>query len=181
MHTELGPSNATLTVHTGRAGMAAKAGHDLLLVASRWSGSLTLEPEDGARSQLALTVDATGLEVREGTGGVKPLTDGDRAEIKGNIAKKVLQTDRHPEIAFVSRTIEPAPNGAHAVIGDLTVAGTTRPVRFQLDVEPGADGTTLRAAVAIDQSDFGIKPYTALMGALKVADRVEIRAEARVL
>jgi polyisoprenoid-binding protein YceI len=179
MTTELGPSNATLTVHTGRAGMAAKAGHDLVLVASRWSGSLTLEPEDGSQSRMALNVDAGGLEVREGTGGVKPLTDDDRAEIKANIAKKVLHTDRHPEITFVSTTIEPTGDGSYDVVGDLTLAGTTRPVRFQLDVEPSADGTILRASVAIAQSDFGIKPFSALMGTLKVADRLEVRAEAR--
>jgi polyisoprenoid-binding protein YceI len=180
LDTELGPSNATLTVHTGRAGMASKAGHDLVLVASRWSGSLTLDPDDPSQSRLVLNVDPTGLEVREGTGGVKPLSDADRAEIKGNLAKKVLRTDRHAEIGFVSTTIAPGPDGSYAVDGDLTLAGTTRPVRFQLDVEPGSPGTTLRASATIDQTDFGIKPYSALMGALKVADHVEIRAEARV-
>ncbi len=29
------------------------------------------------------------------------------------------------------------------------------------------------------QSDFGIKPYSAMMGALKVADEVTIEAQAR--
>ena len=37
----------------------------------------------------------------------------------------------------------------------------------------------MAASVTITQSDFGIKPYSAMMGALKVADDVEIRAEAR--
>ncbi len=180
MKIPLGPSNATLSIRTSRAGMAAKAGHDLLLVASRWTGSLTLGDEGAARSQLALHVDATGLEVRGGTGGVKPLGDGDRAEIEGNIAKKVLQSHRYPEITFVSTAIEPATNGTHAVAGELTLAGVTRPVRFELDVVDQADGTTLTGSVALDQSDFGVKPFSALMGALKVADRVEIRAEARV-
>jgi len=176
MTTDLGPANATLSIHTSRAGMAAKVGHDLRILAGRWDGSLTLDPDDDSRSQLALRIDATGFDVQEGTGGVKPLTDADRAEIKANIAKKVLHADRFPEISFVSTAIAPTVNGSRSVVGNLTLAGVTRTVRFDLDVADGA----VRASAALDQSDFGIKPFTALMGALKVADRVEIRAEARV-
>ena len=37
MHT-LGPEDGTLTVHTGKGGAAAKAGHDLAIEVTRWSG-----------------------------------------------------------------------------------------------------------------------------------------------
>ena len=181
MQIELGPSNATLSVHTARAGVAAKAGHDLVLEARRWWGSLTLDPDDeggGSGSRLELRVDADGLEVRAATGGVKPLTESDRDAITDNLARKVLHTDHHPEIHFASTAIEPAGRGAYSVAGDLALAGTTRPVRFELEVTEEAGGTVLRASAAIDQSDFGIKPFSALMGTLKVADRVEIHAEA---
>ena len=46
---DYGPHNATLTVHTKRAGAAAKAGHDLTILVERWSatladGDLSFEP-----------------------------------------------------------------------------------------------------------------------------------------
>ena len=74
-------------------------------------------------------------------------------------------------IEFRSTAIEPAEGGRATVAGDLTLAGTTHPVEFGLDVaaEGGIAGT-----VVVKQSDWGIKPYSALFGALKVKDEVEI-------
>jgi polyisoprenoid-binding protein YceI len=62
------------------------------------------------------------------------------------------------------------------VTGDLTLAGRTRPVTARLDV--GADGH-LTGTIAVTQSEWGIKPYRGLMGALKVRDEVEIVIDAR--
>jgi polyisoprenoid-binding protein YceI len=38
-----------------------------------------------------------------------------------------LDTTRHPEIRFASRTIEPAGAGVFRITGDLTIVGATRP------------------------------------------------------
>lgn len=156
--------------------MAARAGHDLMIEAERWNASIDLPP---AAPQLRATVDATSLQVREGKGGVKPLTDADREEIRRNLKQKVLNTDRYPEITFVSTAVHALNDRRWQVDGELTIAGTTTPVRVPVEFEPGPDGTRMSATVTIAQSSFGIKPYSALMGSLKVADDVEIRAEAR--
>ena len=63
------------------------------------------------------------------------------------------------------------------VDGQLTMAGTTRPVTAQLDV--GADGR-VSGTIPLTQSDWGIKPYRGLMGALKVRDDLEIVIDARL-
>jgi polyisoprenoid-binding protein YceI len=55
--------------------------------------------------------------------------------------------------------------------GELTLNGVTRPVAFTFD---GAEG---RAEVK--QTDFKIKPYSALFGTLKVADVVEVKVRTR--
>jgi polyisoprenoid-binding protein YceI len=175
---EFGPANGTLSVQTGRAGMAARAGHDLRVVAARWSASLEIDPADPSSSRLSATVDASSLEVREGEGGVKPLTDDDRTEIGKNIAEKVLRTSRHRDITFVSTSVEAPHEGRIRVAGDLTIVGVTRPVQFDVTVGTGSDGATLSTAVSVDQPRFGIKPFSALMGTLKVADAVEVHADA---
>lgn len=160
--------------------MASAAGHDLLIEVERWSATLDLNASDPQLSKLAGSIDATSLAVREGTGGVKALTDSDRAEIEGNINGKILKTDRNPEITFESTAIHSQDARFWRIEGQLTIAGTTSPVELEVSVKTGDGGTVLKASAPIVQSSFGIKPYSAMMGALKVADSVEIQAQARI-
>ena len=77
-----------MVIKTGRAGLAARAGHDLTIEVTRWSARIDV-PAEGDGGQAAATVSAEldlgSLEVREGTGGAMPLTDRDRREIKKQI------------------------------------------------------------------------------------------------
>jgi polyisoprenoid-binding protein YceI len=164
----LGPSDGTLSVRTGRTGAVAKAGHDLRLDVTAWEGTLEAGPE----TRIELTADATSLRVREGTGGMQALDEGDMANIETTIDDEVLK--REP-IVFRSTQVDAAPGGL-SVQGELTLLGETRPVAFDVAV---ADGT-LSAVAVVKQTDFGIKPYSALFGALKVADEVRVELEARL-
>jgi polyisoprenoid-binding protein YceI len=154
-----GPDNASLHVHTYREGVAAKVGHDLVIEVTRWEATM----EGGA---IELTADPSSLEVREGHRGVKPLSDKDRREIVKNIDGKVLGRD---QIAFRSTSVD-----GDDVAGELTMAGATRPVRARLDT----GGGRIRTTIPLMQSEWGIKPYRGLMGALKVRDDVEIVIDA---
>jgi hypothetical protein len=78
---ELGPQNASLRIKTKRGGAAAKAGHDLLIEVNSWHGTLKVGDDPG-RSDLVLSADSGSMEVIEGTGGIMPLTDEDKVEIK---------------------------------------------------------------------------------------------------
>ena len=166
---QLGPDNASLVVKTYREGMAARVGHDLVFEVTDWTATLTV----GGESSLELSADPRSLRVREALHGLKPLSDKDRDEILGNIEQKVLGRD---EIGYRSRGV--ATDGDRLTIdGDLTLAGTTRPVGAAVTV--GADGSAT-TTLALTQSEWGIKPYRGLMGALKVRDEVEIVLEARL-
>jgi hypothetical protein len=87
MPQQYGPENASLRIRTGRTGGAAKAGHDLLIEVESWSA--TLDPE--AQPALTLTADSRSLRVLEGTGGLKSLTESDKADIQKTIDKEVLK------------------------------------------------------------------------------------------
>jgi polyisoprenoid-binding protein YceI len=169
----LGPEEGTLSVNTRRTGAAAKAGHDLLIHVTAWQGTLVVGA-DGTPSSVELTADATSLQVREGTGGVQGLGDKDRASIRETIDDDVLK--RHP-IEFRSRAVQAAGDGRWSVQGDLTLAGKSAPLAF--DLTTGDDGS-LKTAAVIKQSDWGIKPYSALFGALKVADEVTVSIDAKL-
>ncbi len=162
---KLGPADGSLQVHTFREGVAQKVGHDLIFAVTQWEA--TVEVQDGELAQVGLDADGQSLEVREGLGGLKPLTDRDRKEILGNVDDKVL---RRQPITFRSSSVQQA-DGQLTLAGELTLAGTTRPATFDLSL---ADDGRLKGTLSVVQSEWGIKPYRGLMGALKVRDAVDI-------
>ena len=168
----LGPQNGRLLVKTGREGMGGKMGHDLTIEVTRWNATANVG-EDPSQSSLTASAEVGSFEVREGTGGVKPLNDGDRADIKKTILDKILG---NTTIDFRSTSV--SGGGSNATVqGDLTIAGKTAPWQFQVQ---DLGGGRIRATGTVVQSNHGIKPFKAFMGALKVKDPVEIVIEATV-
>jgi hypothetical protein len=163
-----GPDNASLTIRTGRTGGAAKAGHDLVMEVESWQAAL--DPE--AQPALTLTADSRSLCVLEGTGGIKSLTESDKADIKKTIDKEVL---KGCDIEFRSSEVRQTPGGL-SVRGELSLRGKQAPVTF--DLATSADGSVSGSAT-VTQSAFGMKPYSALFGALKVADAVTVAIETK--
>lgn len=164
----IGPDTGMLVLRTSRQGFAAQVGHDLTIEVARWSGTVTM----GDDASVRITAEIGSLRVLNGTGGVKPLSERDKREILGNAAK-TLHADRFPELTFVSSEIAAGGDGS-TVEGTCTLHGTRRPLR--LDVA-SLGGDRYRATGTIVQTEYGIKPYTGMFGALKVADAVSIEAE----
>jgi hypothetical protein len=162
----VGGANGTLQVRTYREGLAQKVGHDLVIDVGQWDAAAEVRG-DGALVAVELDADPHSLQVREGLGGVKPLTDKDRADIRKTFDEKIL--GGRP-IAFRSTAVEPG-DGGLIVRGELELAGTRRPVSFELSA--AADGR-VRGTLPVTQSEWGIKPYRGMMGALKVRDTIEV-------
>lgn len=183
----LGPDNGRLTIHTGVAGAASRAGHNLVIVLDRWSADVAFEGEagpDSARS-VELTAEVDSLRIESGSGGVTPLSPLDRRSIRSN-ALKTLKASTHPEITFRSVSLEVGGEDAQqdaaeagaprtlVVSGDVTIAGHSRPLTAEVTLARGDAAWTAEVQVAIVQSDFGIKPYSTMLGQLKVSDEVRV-------
>lgn len=168
----LGPDRGRLILRTAREGLAATAGHDLTIEAARWSGTLTVN-QDLSPAELDVHIDMGALVVREGTGGVKPLSDRDRREIAVS-ARKVLAADRYPEAVLSASTFAPADGGGGEISGTLTLHGETRPLRVQVRQN---SPDRYHAETRVVQSDYGIKPYTGFLGALRVRDAVDVAVD----
>jgi polyisoprenoid-binding protein YceI len=170
----LGPGTARLIVHTGREGKAARAGHDLEIEVEDWSATLQLGATP-ADTQLALSANSRSLRVLSGSGGIQTLGDDDKASIKQTIDDEVLNG---AEIEFRSTSTEAgASDDQLHVEGELTLLGSTRPLALTLAV--AGDGA-LSGAATLSQREFGIKPYSALFGTLKVKDEVTVTVEGRL-
>jgi polyisoprenoid-binding protein YceI len=166
----LGPDSGRVVIKTGRAGLAARAGHDLTIEVTRWSATVTVPGDGVAAAEVAAELDLGSLAVLEGTGGAKPLSDKDRRDIL-NTAGKILGRGT---ARFTSTRIIPAASGG-AIEGTLSLNGTTRPARLQLVSRgPGQ----YRGTATVRQTDLGITPYTGFFGALKLKDEVTVEVEA---
>jgi polyisoprenoid-binding protein YceI len=165
----LGPENATLSVHTKRGGAAAKAGHDLELHVTAWEATLDLE-----RGSAELSADGASLRVRKGTGGMQALGEEDKDNIRQTIDQDVL---KKRNVTFRAGSVAPDGDGRYRVEGDLTLAGSTQPIAFDLLV--GDDGR-ITATATVTQTRWGMKPFSALFGTLKVLDDVEVVLEGRL-
>ena len=166
---KIGPSDGSLKIKTGKEGAAAKMGHDLVLDVTSWEATV----EVGDSPSVQLTADPGSVKVESGSGGAKPLSDKDKADIEKSIKGKVLGSS---QITFTSSdaTIE---DGTGSVKGDLSIAGKSDSVNVPLTV--GDDGT-VKGSLTINQSNFGIKQFSAMMGALKVKDSVTIEIEGKL-
>jgi hypothetical protein len=174
----LGPDTGRVVIKTGRAGLAAKAGHDLTIEVTRWSAQVDV-PAEGDGGAAAATVSADfdlgSLEVREGTGGAMPLTDRDRIQIK----KQIGGILGGGTASFASSRVIPSGSSGSAssrgaIEGTVTLNGKTQPARLQ--VTDSGSGR-YRGSATLTQTAFGIKPYTGFFGALKLRDEVGVEVE----
>jgi polyisoprenoid-binding protein YceI len=153
-------------VRTGKAGFLGAFGHKHTIRAGSFRGQIVYDPDNVAASTVEVVVDTRSLEVVALGADQK-----DKPDVEEAMFEKVIHPNRHPEISFTSRVVTPIPEGVH-VVGTLTLEGRTRSVAVDVALEP--QGDTLRAVGewTIEQSDFGIKPYSAAGGTIKVADKV---------
>lgn len=162
----LGPQDGELLVRTGKGGAAAKAGHELTIAVTRWRGTID-------RGSITLSADPRSLRVLEGTGGMIELGEDDKEGIARTIDEEVM---KGRPIEFRSTNVEQRGSRLE-VTGELELFGFTRPIDFALNVSE--DGRITGSAF-VKQTDWKMKPYSALFGTLKVADVVEVSIDAGV-
>lgn len=166
--------SAQCLVFTYKEGLLSSVAHDLKIRVSRF----TIEVDDESH-EVTATFDAGSLKVvcamKDGRENPRALRDKDRRDIEANIQKDVLHGGRHPEIVFRSTSTEKRGDG-WTIAGELTLHGKSRPLRTTASTE----GEDLVAEVTLHQPDFGIKPYRAALGTLKVQADVRVRVSVPV-
>ncbi|MET0700068.1 MAG: YceI family protein [Mycobacterium sp.] len=168
-------SHGELLIQTGVSGAAAKLGHRLTLVLNSWRA--TVSWSDDRPVGVDFTADVDSLEVVRGDGGVKGLSSPEKMVVRSN-ALKSFDVRRYPRIMFGANTVEPTADG-YRLVGDLEIHGQAREWAIDLVVTDLDDAWTVSCETAIRQTEFGIKPYSLMLGALSVADGVTVSVTAR--
>jgi len=168
------PSQTTITLHVGRAGVFAFAGHDHEVVAPAVQGQITLDRLNVSRSTLSATFDATALKV---TGKGEPSEDVPEVQ-RVMLSDRVLDVQRHPTITFRSRQVSVVKQSADQmtlrITGDLTLHGVTQRLDVPVTVQLTAAGLRATGTTTVQQSQFGMRPVTAGAGTVRVKDEVEV-------
>jgi len=161
-------SAAHCHVFTFKDGLLSKVAHDLKLEVTRFSVDVA---ED--QSKLEASFDLASLKVvcarKDGRDDPGSLSDSDQRKIEKNMAADVLHTKRHAEARFAATEVTPDGEGFR-VHGDLTLHGQTRPISARVERR----GDRFVTELTLNQRDFGIKPFSAMMGTLKVKPEVRI-------
>jgi polyisoprenoid-binding protein YceI len=164
----LDSTSVRCAVFVYREGLLSAVGHDLKLAATRFTIDVDWEAKT-VRAQFdaaSLRVECAVVDGQERPG--EP-GDADRRKIEGNIVDDILRVDRHPSITFESTHVREAPGG-YSVEGRLSLHGTEKAIAFDVRVH---DGRAI-AQIGLDQPSFKIRPFSAMLGALRIKPRVDV-------
>ena len=169
-----------------RAGPLARFGHNHVIVGpvqgEIWAGR-TAE-ESGFLLEIpveSLSVDPVAARAEEGKEFTAEVSDEARQGTREHmLGGEVLDAQRYPVIRVESVALS-GPRWNPSIVARVTLRGATRELHFPAAVVEHGDRLAVIASFTFRQSDFGIEPYAALGGGLRVADevRVRIRLEAR--
>jgi hypothetical protein len=167
-----------VVVRVYRAGSLARFGHDHV-IAGRDVRGYALWPKDFRKARAdvyvavdTFSVDEPALRARAGLE-----TQPSQSDIEGTRRnmRKVLDAETYPFVVLhlVPAAAEQPP--PLVLLADVTLHGATRRVSIPADIEI-SNGPTLyvRGRFSVNQTDFGIKPYSLMGGALQVQDKVDI-------
>jgi len=159
-------TDGNIQVYVYRTGLLSALGHDLRLSMHRFRVEYGEGRVSGRFWPESFRVDGA---VEDGELQPDALSESDRSDIHGNITTDVLETDRYPEIRFRGE-YERRDGGTWRVAGDLEMVGARVPVEMEVRRRDGR----FQAGVELSPSRWGIEPYRALMGALKLKDDIRI-------
>jgi polyisoprenoid-binding protein YceI len=161
-----------LTVRAFASGMLSAFGHSPTFAVRQYSGTLQLYPETLERASLQLAIKSASLEVAD------TVSDKDRHDIEDEMRKRVLETDRYPEILYECSKVAAIKTGDNqysvTLSGDLTLHGVTHGQKVTAKVAVTGDVLRAFGECSLRQSDYNIKLVSAMGGGLKVKDEVKL-------
>jgi len=175
---DLSKSDLIIQVFKDTEGLGAALAHDHAIKAGTVSGSFTWDAADPSACRLSVTVPVASLSpdetaVRKQVGLEGEVSASQREEIKENmLSTEQLNAASHKEITFVSSGCS---GGGDKVTlkGQLSIRGKARNVSVPVSFSADASGFSAKGTLAINATDHGFEPYSALFG--QIANRNEMK------
>jgi hypothetical protein len=154
-----------IEVFTFKEGLLSPIAHDLRLRLDRFEISHDETAVEGRFWPDSLVVEGA---IEHGRLNENVLSAAQRDEIRDNIRRKILSTDLHPQARFRAKVV--ARGETYELDGVLELVGLPQPVALSVRARDGR----LQGELEVRPSQWGIKPFRALLGAIRLADRVRV-------
>jgi hypothetical protein len=187
---------SVLTIRVYRGGTLASAGHNHVIASHALTCTIYV-PADVMRTSFeahipvgAFTVDEAALRAQEHSADFPPeVPDAAREGTRRNmLGEALLDSERNPQIVLRSVRLESAGQpaagtcsqaggGARAVLARVqtTVRGQVRTISVPVCYRLAAGTVIVSGEAPLRQSDIGLTPFSALLGALQVQDEMRVR------
>lgn len=177
-------AHSRVFIHVHKTGL----GHEHAVEGRLVSGTIHLGAKDHAGKLVfdMKSFDADTPLARQylGLSGDTPETT--RKQVNDNMqGAKVLDTIQYPTAEFQIDSAGVSPNPAkeghqpYVLQGVFTLHGVSKPVRMNAEVDEQKNGFLhLTCRFSVRQSEYGMKPYTAALGAVGVSDQIDIYGNA---
>jgi polyisoprenoid-binding protein YceI len=169
-----------------KLGSATRLGHPHGVQGEIKSGKLTLGGDGELVFDMAsFTADTAEARQRVGLAS-KKVSQNEAKKVTGALrGPDVLAVERYPTATYRITSIAPLDKqpagqpGAYELKGRFTLHGTEQDLRFKAQVERAGKqgGLKLTGTFTVRQTDYGMTPYAAAGGLVKVADALEIAGE----
>lgn len=180
------PGESQLLILVYRGGALASAGHNHL-IASHDLGGTFYVPGDPLQASFeitipvaSLTVDEEELRAAEHSGDFPPgVPDSARTGTRTHmLGTDQLDGEHSPQILLHSVRLEPASAAATGMVlahVQVEVRGSTHALAVPVHYERSGNTVVATGEVAVLQSELGITPYSAMLGALQVQDQLRVK------
>ena len=170
-HYVIDPMISRFTVKAVATGLLSAFGHSPTIQIRDFKGEIEFNPQSIEQSSLRLVVGADSLTVADN------ISDKDRREMESQMRDQVLETSKYSEIVYATTqvAVENTTNGSNDImlVGRLSLHGVIRPLRIPARLALTGDLLRAFGEFSVRQSDYNIKPVTAIGGGLKVKDEVK--------
>jgi polyisoprenoid-binding protein YceI len=147
----------------------------------KWSSTATVVAAafvlaDGAPKDLAEAVKAGQVKTMELKVSVAGLKSGESGLDKN--MRAAMSADKFPDVVYKLSSFELKPQDGAILAktsGELTISGQTKPITMDVELRAAAGAVAARGSYTLKMSDYGIKPPSLMLGAIKVRDPVTIR------
>ena len=160
-------------IYVWKAGIASGFAHDHIMSVEDFKGQVVYDEKNPSKSSVFIKVEAKSLKVMDAK-----VKASDKRKIKKSMdSEEVLNVKKYPKITFKSTKVEvkSASQNLLKVTGKMSLFGRTRTISFPVTVRRKGGKLTATGAFKLRQTDYGMKPYSALLGAIKVKDVVDVK------
>lgn len=183
---EIAAAESLLTIRVYKGGALAAAGHNHLIASHALGGTIYV-PADVFRASFevrvpvdSLTVDEAALRAAEHSSDFPPdVPDSAREGTRHNMLSEALLDGAHyPQIVLGALALTPlqppAAGGALAHV-QASVRGAAHEFRVPVRYERRGGTVTVTGETTLRQTDLGLTPFSAMLGALQVQDEMRLK------